>query len=151
MLFCATFHITACAMKRYLFILAGIALLLFSGCQSRKNACPQATGTRQYLTTSPEALSTPTPGPSPTSFLMKVNGRPITIDRIVEGPLCNDTWSGTVYVTCNVQVYSWQEDPTFLRNCNLSIAPGTVVYVAYHNNAAYYNGCSCHTGEIAEP
>jgi hypothetical protein len=138
-------------MKRYLFTLAGIALLLFSGCQSQKNACPQATGTRQYLTTSPEALFTPTPGPSPTSFLMKVNGRPITIDRIVEGPLCNDTWSGTVYVTCNVQVYSWQEDPTFLKNCNLSIAPGTVVYVAYHNDAAYYNGCSCHTGEIAEP
>jgi len=138
-------------MKRYLFILAGIALLLFSGCQSRKNVCPQATGTRQYLTTSPEALSTPTLGPSPTSFLMEVNGRTITIDRIVKGPLCNDTWSGTVYVTCNVQVYSWQEDPTFLRNCNLSITPGTVVYVAYHNDAAYYNGCSCHTGEIADP
>jgi hypothetical protein len=26
-----------------------------------------------------------------------------------------------------------------------------VVYVAYHNDAAYYNGCSCHTGEIADP
>jgi hypothetical protein len=22
--------------------------------------------------------------------------------------------------------------------------PDTVVYVAYHNDAAYYKGCSCH-------
>jgi hypothetical protein len=26
-----------------------------------------------------------------------------------------------------------------------------VVYVAYHNNTAYYNGCSCHTGATPEP
>ncbi len=56
-----------------------------------------------------------------------------------------------VYVTCNVQVYPWVEEPTFLKNCNLKIEPGTVVYVAYHNNTAYYNGCSCHTGEISGP
>lgn len=73
------------------------------------------------------------------------------MDKVIEGPLCNDTWNGTVYVTCNVQVYAWEEHPTFLKNCDLKIEPGTVVYVAYHNDTAYYNGCSCHTGEIAEP
>jgi len=26
-----------------------------------------------------------------------------------------------------------------------------VAYAAYHNGTPYYNGCSCHTGEIAEP
>jgi hypothetical protein len=138
-------------MKRWFLILAGIALLLFSACQSPKNACRQATGTRQYLATPLAALSTPTLGPSPTSIVMEINGRAIPIARVIEGPLCNDTWSGTVYVTCNVQVYPWEEQPTFLKDCNLTITPGTVVYVAYHNNTPYYNGCSCHTGEIAGP
>ena len=82
---------------------------------------------------------------------MEIGGKTITVDKVVEGPLCNDTWSGTVYVACNVQVYPWEEQPTFLKNCNLSIAPGTIVYVADHNDTAYYNGCSCHTGEIAKP
>ena len=92
-----------------------------------------------------------TPGPLPTSVTIKMDGRILTVDKVVEGPLCNDTWSGTVYVTCNVQVYEWVDQPTFLKDCALSIAPGTVVYVAYHNDSAYYNGCSCHTEEIAEP
>ncbi|OGO25891.1 MAG: hypothetical protein A2136_09785 [Chloroflexi bacterium RBG_16_54_11] len=73
------------------------------------------------------------------------------VDKVVEGPLCNDTWSGSVYVGCNVQVYPWQETPIFLKDCQLKVEPDTVVYVAYHNNTAYYNGCSCHTGEITEP
>lgn len=83
---------------------------------------------------------------------MDIRGKTITVDKVVEGHLCNDTWSGTVYVSCNVQVYPWKDSPTFLNNCNLNIEPGTVVYVAHHNDTAYYNGCSsCHTGEVAEP
>lgn len=73
------------------------------------------------------------------------------VDQVVEGPLCNGSWSGTVYVTCNVLVYPWNEQPTFLKDCDLSIASDAVVYVAYHNDTAYYKGCSCHTGEIVEP
>ena len=138
-------------MKRWYFVLPGIALLLFSACQARKNPCPQPTGTRQYLATSPEGLSTATPGPSPTPFSMKIKGQTIQFDRVIEGPLCNDTWNGTVYVACDVQVYAWEEQPTFLKYCDLKIEPQTVVYVAYHNNSPYYNGCSCHTGETAGP
>jgi hypothetical protein len=82
---------------------------------------------------------------------MDIGGRTIRVDRVVEGPLCNDAWSGTVYVTCNVQVFEWKDQPTFLRGCNLAIAPGTVIYVAAHNDAPYYNGCSCHTGEELNP
>jgi hypothetical protein len=82
---------------------------------------------------------------------MEIGGRTINVDKVVEGPLCNDTWSGTVYVTCNVQVYQWEEQPTFLKNCNLTIAPETVVYVAYHRDTAYYNGCSYHTNEQPTP
>jgi hypothetical protein len=87
----------------------------------------------------------------PAPVEMEIGGRKILVDQVVEGPLCNGTWSGTVYVSCDVQVFVWEENPTFLKDCNLSIEPGTIVYVAYHNDTAYYNGCSCHTGETPEP
>jgi hypothetical protein len=138
-------------MKRYFFLLLVIFALLLVACGKQEPVCPMGTGTPQHLTVPPDQLPTSTSGPTPTPQMMEIGGQSITVDKVVEGPLCNDTWSGTVYVACNVQIYQWEESPTFLKNCNLSIAPGTVVYVAYHNNTAYYNGCSCHTGEIAEP
>jgi len=82
---------------------------------------------------------------------MLIGRKEIRVDKLVEGPLCNDTWRCTVYVACEVQVYPWQEDPNFLKECQLEVEPNTVVYVAYHNNTAYYNGCSCHTGITPEP
>jgi hypothetical protein len=85
------------------------------------------------------------------SFQVEVSGREMQVDKVVEGALCNDTWSGTVYVKCDVQVYPWVEEPTFLKDCQLNIEPQTVVYVAYHNDTAYYNGCSCHTGATPAP
>ena len=133
-------------MKVQIIFFLATGLMFLSGCQSKKSACPLAEAAGNYLTTSPESLPFPAAS-SPTPLIMKIRGRNIKVDKIVEGPLCNDSWSGTVYVTCNVQVYEWVEKPLFLKNCNLSIAPDTVVYVAYHNNAPYYKGCSCHTGE----
>ena len=131
-------------------ILALCLLFCFlAGCQDSTPVCPTVTGTPDYLTVSPDMLPTPTSG----SGLLHVQiGRSqILVDKVVNGALCNDTWSGTVYVTCDVQVYPWVEDPTFLKNCQLDIDPQAVVYVAYHNNSAYYKGCSCHTGETPEP
>jgi hypothetical protein len=139
-------------MTRDTFLLPLIfALLFLAACGKPAPVCPSGTGTPQYLAVPPEMLSSPTPDPEATPQVIMINGSSILMDKVVEGPLCNDTWSGSVYVACNVQVYPWEESPTFLKDCSLSIAPGTVVYVAAHNNAAYYNGCSCHTGEIAEP
>lgn len=80
---------------------------------------------------------------------VSIGGKLTLVDKVVDGPLCNDQWRGTVYVGCDVQVMEWSDTPLFLKGCDLSIAPRTVIYVAYHNDAAYYNGCSCHTGEIA--
>jgi len=135
-------------------VFAVMLLLCLSACGSTSGSnttvCPAATGTPQRLTVPPNALPTATPGPSPTPVVMRVGNKDIRFDKVVEGPLCNDTWSGTVYVTCNVLVYPWEKQPTFLDGCNLKIEPGTVVYVASHNNAAYYNGCSCHTGQIGK-
>jgi hypothetical protein len=124
-----------------------LACLFLAGCQSPP-ACPPASGT-------PEFLQAPLPTAPPTHVLsqtlapvaVEIGGRSVLVDQVVRGPLCNGTWSGTVYVTCDVQVLPWEDQPTFLQGCELSIAPDTVVYVAGHHDAAYYNGCSCHTGE----
>lgn len=126
-----------------------IIMLVFSGCQVEKPGCPLVETNASFLTMPPESLPAPLAS-SATPLVIKIRGRNITVDKIVEGPLCNDNWSGTVYVTCNVQVYQWVDKPLFLKNCNLSIASDTVVYVAYHNDTAYYKGCSCHTGETEE-
>ena len=139
-------------MKRYHILFAVMfALLFLTACGKQAPACPTGTGTPRYLTVPPDALPTPIPGLTANPIVMDIRGKSITMDKVVEGPLCNNTWSGNVYVTCNVQVYPWEESPTFLKNCNLTIEPNTVVYVAYHNDTAYYNGCSCHTGEISGP
>jgi hypothetical protein len=125
------------------------SLFLLVGCQQSTPVCPPFTQTPQYLTIPPEQLPTPTPISGVRSVLIGRNE--MNVDKVVEGALCNDRWSGTVYVSCNVQVYPWTEDPIFLKDCQLDIEPQTVVYVAYHNNTAYYNGCSCHTGLTPEP
>jgi len=138
-------------MKKYLPILTAVALLFLTTCGPQAPSCTLATGTPRYLTEPPENLPTQEPGNGTSPISLEIAGKTIAVDKVVDGPLCNDAWNGIVYVTCNVLVYQWEEEPTFLKNCNLSIAPGTVVYVAYHNDAAYYNGCSCHTGEIVGP
>jgi hypothetical protein len=93
-----------------------------------------------------EALSTPASDKPSSPLEVKISGRNTLVDQVVSGQLCNDSWKGTIYVTCDVQVLEWEDDPLFLKDCDLSIEPGTIVYVAYHNDAPYYNGCSCHTG-----
>jgi hypothetical protein len=138
-------------MKNRLQLLAGVALLFLSACQTQPSAGLLPTGTPNYLTVPPDKLPASLPETYSPPISMKIGYKTINVDQVVEGPLCNGTWSGTVFVTSNVQVYQWEEQPTFLKNCSLTIAPGTVVYVAYHHDTAYYNGCSCHTGETAGP
>jgi hypothetical protein len=80
---------------------------------------------------------------------VRVRNRAVTVDQIVHGPVCDADWSGTVYVDCDITVPEWdrEDTPTFFEGCDLNIAEGTVVYVAYHNDEAYYTGCSCHVEE----
>lgn len=136
-------------MRQSLFYLMSLLVWLLSACQSRPSLCPATNDTSRYLALAQLMAATPTPPSAPISI--EIGGKQIWVDKVVSGPLCNDTWRGTVYVTCDVQVARWQEHPTFLKGCNLNIEPGTVVYVAAHNNAAYYQGCSCHTGEAGNP
>lgn len=129
-------------------LLIGLLFLLV-GCQGAAPVCPTVTGTPIYLTISPGLLPTPTPGVG--QFTVQLGRNEMQVDKVIQGPLCNDSWQGTVYVTCDVQVYPWIDQPTFLKDCQLKIDPQAVVYVAYHNNTAYYQGCSCHTGVTPEP
>jgi hypothetical protein len=132
------------------FLVVLLLVLGLAACQTNNTVCPQTTGTPEYLSLPPDQLPTPTPGPgNPVEVIIR--GRSMMVNKVVEGPLCKDAWSGVVYVSCDVQVYPWVDQPNFLEKCDLHIEPDTVVYVAYHNNSAYYNGCSCHTGLTAEP
>jgi hypothetical protein len=133
--------------RRLLILLTLLMLLPAAACQ-RQPVCPQPTGTPDFLTVQPSELATPAPA---IPAQVEINGKTMQVDKVVEGPLCNDTWSGIVYVTCDVQVYEWEELPLFLKDCDLEIKPGTVVYVADHNDTAYYNGCSCHVEEETNP
>ncbi len=135
--------------KILLIALLGSLLGLLAGCQDATPICPASTATPVYLAISPGLLPTPTPGSGPRSVM--IGTQLLKVDKVVSGPLCNDTWSGVVYVGCDVQVYPWSEQPLFLKDCQLNIDPRAVVYVAYHNNTAYYQGCSCHTGVTPVP
>ena len=112
-----------------------------------KPACPA--GSISYL---PDASAFPAAGPfdgSPPPVEMKIGGQTIQVGRVVHGPFCNLTLSGTVYVACDLQIPAWDQEaaPTFLEECDFNVEPGTVIYVAAHNDAAYYQGCSCHTSK----
>ena len=117
--------------------------VILAGCGS-KSYCPE--GSITYL----DDLSQFPPDNSASLTSQKTNieirNKTVSVDRVIEGPLCNDTWEGTIYVACDLTVQKWDIKPFFLSNgCELEIKPDTVVYVAAHNNAAYYKGCStCH-------
>ena len=135
-------------MQKARFVLISTLILLSLAACDTQPACPQPEDESRYLspleveTLSSRALETPS-----IPIKAEIGGKMIAVDKVVTGPLCNDHWKGTIYVACDVQVAEWEEKPLFLKNCNLSIEPDTVVYVAYHNDAAYYNGCSCHASE----
>jgi hypothetical protein len=98
--------------------------------------------------------ATPIPQTTNTPIIVEIKGKKIEVDKLVDYPLCNDNWRGIVYVGCEAQIAEAENDPNdnplFFRGCDLNIEPGTVVYVAAHNDTPYYKGCSCHTGENPE-
>ena len=141
-------------MRGWTVMLAAFLLAATAACGPREPACPNSLDPARFLSDEEFALAleaTPPPFASPVE--VEIGRSKIMADKVVSGPLCNDTWSGTVYVTCDARVAEWSDEkaPEFLKGCNLEVEPGTVVYVAAHYNTAYYEGCSCHTGEIGGP
>ena len=133
-----------------------IVLLSFFlvACEREKTVCPSDEGTLQPALQLADLIEMSPPSPSG-STQVEIRGKMMDVDKLIDYPLCNDTWSGTVYVSCDAQVAEAELDadanPLFLKGCGLDIEPNTVVYVAAHNDAAYYKGCSCHTGEAPLP
>jgi hypothetical protein len=141
--------------KLSLFIFTLSVFFLF-GCERSNTVCPQDKGTPQPALQLADLLEAPPPVSDSTLPLqVEIQGKLMEVDKVVDYPLCNDDWSGTVYVSCEARVAEAELDadanPLFLKGCNLNIVPNTVVYVAAHNDAAYYKGCSCHTGEAPLP
>jgi hypothetical protein len=128
---------------------------ILSACSRQNNVCPPIEGTPQPKPALVDLIALPPPDPQTDPITIEISGKMVSIDQLVEGPLCNDSWNGTVYVGCHVIVGESNTDadnnPLFLKGCDLKIESGTIVYVAAHNDAAYYKGCSCHTGEDPIP
>jgi hypothetical protein len=114
--------------KIWLSRLAALLTLLFimAGCQTQNDVSPNTSQTGNS-----EGIP------------VEIKGKTVFVDRVVSGFLCDDNWSGTIYVG-EVQVHEWEDTPTFLRDCSLNIEPGTVVYAAAHNGTRFLKGCSCH-------
>jgi hypothetical protein len=125
--------------------------VLFSSCSRDNTVCNQDVEKPKIPFTLDELISsTPIPSTRANPIIVEINGKSIEVNKLVDYPLCNDTWEGIVYVSCDAQVavadLDVEENPLFFKGCNLDIQPNTIVYVAAHNDAAYYKGCSCHTG-----
>lgn len=128
-----------------------LLILFLTACQPAKPACQPDAITYQKSTT-------PFPEPTPAVGAalpeqVEIDGKMMEFDQVIHGPLCNNTLSGQVYIACDVVVAEWKDKPNFLDGCNFVVEPGTVIYVAAHQNTAYYKGCaSCHVaGEGATP
>jgi hypothetical protein len=135
--------------KLYAAIVCALLISLISACRAPAPVCPPDSVT--YVADS-SSLSAPASlgdiGKSTNPLLVEINGKEMLFDEVIQGALCDGDWSGTVYVACDLQIAAWGEEPTFLEDCDLNIEPGTIVYVAAHDDAPYYKGCSCHTGEV---
>ena len=130
-------------------ILSSVNLLI--ACKRQNNVCPSVDPTPQPKPALVDLIAQPLPNDPESPIILEIGGQSMTVDKLVDYPLCNDKWRGTVYVSCDVIVgkstMDSDKNPLFLKGCNLEIESGTIVYVAAHNDAAYYKGCSCHTGE----
>lgn len=125
--------------------------MIASSCQPSQPACPPGSITYlkdSELETIAELLDASSNAPNQEQVL--INGKMMMVDKVVRGSLCSDTWRGTVYVPCQIKIFEWEDEADFLKDCDLSIEPGTVVYVAAHNDAPYYQGCACHTSENSQ-
>jgi hypothetical protein len=125
-------------MKQYLvppLYLILIAITL-AACGS---SCPPETVTYMEPPFPGEEMDT---GSQPEVVLIK--GKDVLVDEVITGPACNDTWRGTVYLTCDIQIPAWERDPFFFQDCDLEIDEEAVVYVQAHRDKSYNKGCSCH-------
>jgi hypothetical protein len=126
-----------------------IAIALGIGLSACQPACPP--DSIRYISPPPagvavEASVTAPPPSQPQEIEIRslFGTKSITVDEVIEGYLCDDTWRGTLYVTCNIEIPAWEEEAYFFQECDPIIEPGALIYVAAHNDKAYSQGCTCH-------
>jgi len=129
-----------------------ICSLLMISCERNQTVCtPQNDSNTTPIKLDDLIVMTPVSKSSTTPVVVEIQGKMLEVDKLVDYPVCNDTWSGIVYVGCDAKVAEAKidadENPLFFKGCDLNIQPNSVVYVAAHNDQAFYKGCSCHTGE----
>ena len=138
-----------------IYIIIALLLAMATACERERTGCLVKDATPQASLRLADLLMTPAPPTSDGKFLVEIKGKTVAVDKLIDYPLCNDHWRGTVYVSCDSQVadaeFDDDENPLFFQGCDLKIEPNTIVYVEAHNDAAYYKGCSCHTGEDPVP
>jgi len=125
--------------KNLTFIALVVLSLLVMGCRRTSNVCEANLPIEVR-----QGLEIDTADSSLGPFAVQIRNELVSVDSIVHGPLCVVDWSGTVYVDCDVEVAPWEETPNFFDECDVSIEEGAKVYVGYHNDELFYNGCSCH-------
>jgi hypothetical protein len=131
----------------YLFFI-GLSLMI-AGCGRKSNVC--ATEPPNQPIEIRQQINQPQGEENSYPIEITIRKKTVMVDKIVHGNLCDAQWSGTIYVDCDVKVPDWEPDEEgeakFFSECNLEIEEGTLVYVGYHNDEAYYKGCSCHTSD----
>ena len=138
-------------MKTSIALLLASSFLFLSACERKAIVCPEGSVTYlPDLQAFPKLSSTDNPANASGPVTVEVGGKQMKFDRLVEGPFCNIKLSGKVYVGCDIQIFEWDKEgnPVFLKDCDFSVEPGSVIYVGKHNNAIFKKGCACHTGEM---
>lgn len=134
-----------------LILLGMVCLISLSACGQPEPVCPSGSITYSTDETDfPGLPSAPESAPKPVAELtpVQIGRKTVEVDRVISGPLCNDHLRGVVYVSCDLVLKEWADQPDFLDGCDFTVEPDTIIYVASHNDSAYYNGCSaCHLNE----
>ncbi len=133
-------------MKNKLFVLFSLTIIILtlSACKEAGSLCSAGEIKYRSRENSFPALSNQDLNPQS----IEIKGKTINFDHVVSGQLCNNQLKGTVYVGCDIELYEIDEKSLFLDGCEFSVDPGTIIYVAAHNNAAYFKGCvSCHASQ----
>lgn len=129
-------------MKRiFILLLFFIIVIFLSACEGSGSLCePGEITYRDRSDPFPDEVSVFT---NPQKI--EIKGKIKNMDQVISGPLCNNHLSGNIYIGCDIEVYTWEDKPKFLDQCNFTVDPGTIIYVASHNNTAFYKGCdACH-------
>jgi|SaaInl8_200m_RNA_FD_contig_71_435190_length_1835_multi_6_in_0_out_0_2 hypothetical protein len=129
--------------EQILFILI-LCTFALSACDRQKTVCEDTDIT--YID-NPDYFPALEEVESGAALFVEINKKMTAVDRIVTGPICNEHWTGKVYVACDIEIAAWGEAPRFFEECDFTIEPGATIIVAPHNNEPFYRGCSCHTGE----